>query len=242
MGFELFYWPGIGGRGEYVRLAFEEAGADYVDVVRIPESEGGGIAALLALLEASNLVHPPFAPPFLRDGDIVIGQTAAILFYLGERLGLAPQGEAERMWVHQIQLTIADFVGEIHDTHHPVSGELYYEDQKPEASRRAAHFREERMPKYLGWFERVLANNPAGSDHLAGASVTYADLSLFQTVAGLLYAFPRCTAEVLRKFPRVAALYGAVAVRPRIRTYLASERRIAFNQEDIFRHYPELDG
>lgn len=242
MAFELFYWPGIGGRGEFVRLALEEAGADYVDIVRIPESEGGGITPLLALLEARDLVHPPFAPPFLRDGDIVIGQTAAILFHLGARLGLAPNGEAERLWVHQIQLTIADFVGEVHDTHHPLSGELYYEDQKPEALRRARHFREDRIPKYLGWFERILANNPAGPGHLAGASVTYADLSLFQTVEGLLYAFPRRMAEVLRKVPQVGALHGAVAERARIRAYLASERRIAFNEEGIFRHYPELDG
>jgi glutathione S-transferase len=160
MAYELYYWPGIQGRGEFIRLALEEGGADYVDLAQRPESEGGGEAALVALLEREDIAHPPFAPPFLKDGDIILGQTANILLYLGERLGLAPKDEAERLWVHQIQLTIADLVGEAHDTHHPLSGELYYEDQKPEARRRAKHFREVRIPKFLRWFERILASNP----------------------------------------------------------------------------------
>lgn len=241
MAYELYYWPEIQGRGEFVRLALEEAGADYIDVARLP-AEAGGMPALLALLDGREIEHPPFAPPFLRDGDILIGQTAAILLYLGDRLGLAPRGEAERLWLHQIQLTIADLVGEAHDTHHPLGGELYYEDQKPEAFRRAEIFREQRIPKFLAWFERILTQNPEGADHLVGSTVTYADLSLFQTVEGLLYAFPKRMRQALRQTPRVTALHRAIARRPRIRAYLASERRVAFNEQGIFRHYPELDA
>jgi glutathione S-transferase len=242
MAYELYYWPGIQGRGEFVRLALEEAGAEYVDIAQKPESEGGGTPALIAFLEREDIACPPFAPPFLKDGDIVLGQTANILLYLGPRLGLSPSDEAKRLWVHQIQLTIADLASEAHDTHHPLSGELYYEDQKPEALRRAKHFRKDRIPKYLGWFERILARNPEGSGHLAGDAVTYADLSLFQAVEGLLYTFPRSTRRALRELRRVVALHSAIAQRPHIRAYLASDRRIPFNEQDLFRHYPELDG
>ena len=153
MAYEFYYWPSIQGRGEFVRLALEEAGADYIDIARNSVEEGGGEEALTAFLERDDIPYPPFAPPFLKDGDALIGQTAAILLYLGDRHGLAPRDEARRLWVHQIQLTIADLVGEAHDTHHPLSGDLYYEDQKPEALRRAKHFREARIPKFLGWFE-----------------------------------------------------------------------------------------
>ncbi|MGB7045452.1 MAG: glutathione S-transferase [Methylocella sp.] len=242
MAYEFYYWPSIQGRGEFVRLALEEAGADYIDVGRRPENEGGGEEALMALLERDDIPDPPFAPPFLKDGDVVIGQTAAILFYLGDRHGLAPRDAAKRLWIHQIQLTIADLVGEVHDTHHPLSGDLYYEDQKPEALRRAKSFREERIPKFLGWFERILALNPEGAGQLAGSVLTYADLSLFQIVEGLAYAFPRRMRRTLGEFPRLAALHQAIAQRPRIRAYLNSDRRIAFNEQGIFRHYPELDG
>lgn len=242
MAYELYYWPGIQGRGEFVRLALEEAGADYTDMARKPESEGGGVAGLMAFLERSDVVHRPFAAPFLKDGDLIIGQTANILLYLGARHALAPQEESQRLWVHQIQLTIADLVSEAHDTHHPMSGELYYEDQKPEALRRARHFREERIPKYLHWLETILMRNPEGPGHLAGSALSYADLSLFQAVAGLLYAFPRRMRQALQAAPHVAALHQAVPQRPRIRAYLESSRRIPFNEQDIFRHYPELDG
>jgi glutathione S-transferase len=242
MAYELYYWPGIQGRGEFVRLALEEAGADYVDIARKPESEGGGASAIMAFLEREDIACSPFAAPFLKDGNIVIGQTANILLYLGPRHGLAPTDEAKRLWLHQIQLTIADFVGEAHDTHHPISGELYYEDQKPEAKRRAAHFRKGRIPKYLGWFERILACNTEGPKQLVGNTVTYADLSLFQIVEGLLYAFPTTMRNVVTEVPRVAALHGRIAQRPRIRAYLASNRRLSFNEQGIFRHYRELDG
>jgi glutathione S-transferase len=241
MAYELYYWPGIQGRGEFIRLALEEAGADYIDIARKPESEGGGASAIMAFLEREDIACQPFAPPVLKDGNIVVGQTANILLYLGPRHGLAPTDETKRLWVHQIQLTIADLVDEAHDTHHPISGELYYEDQKPEAKRRAAHFRMDRIPKYLAWFERILACNPDGPKQLVGGAVTYVDLSLFQIVEGLLYAFPKTMRKVVTKIPLVEALHDAIGQRPRIRAYLATNRRISFNEQGIFRHYPELD-
>jgi glutathione S-transferase len=242
MAYELYYWPGIQGRGEFVRLALEEAGADYIDVARQPIGEDDGVGALMAILLGEDIAHPPFAPPFLKDGDVIIGQTAAILLYLGDRHALAPGGVAKRLWLHQIQLTLCDLVAEAHDAHHPLGANLYYEDQRPEALRRAKHFREARIPKFLGWFERILAGNSGGGEHLAGKDVSYADLSLFQAVEGLLYAFPRRTKAILAGVPHVAALHQAIAQRPRIRAYLRSGRRLPFNEQGIFRHYPELDG
>ena len=232
MPYELYYWPSIQGRGEFVRLALEEAGASYVDVWR----EGGSPR------DADSAETPSFAPPCLRDGKKVIGQTANILLYLGDKHGLAPKSEAGRLWTHQIQLTIADLVVEAHDTHHPLGGDFYYEDQKPESLRRARLFRESRIPKFLEWFEMILQRNPKGDAHLVGARITTADLSLFQVVEGLSYAFPKAMKRELAKVPRVVALRDRVAVRPRIKTYLKSEQRIPFNEEGIFRHYPELDA
>ena len=237
MPYELYYWPSIQGRGEFVRLALEEAGADYVDVARQPKK---GMRAMQSLMEAGE--RPPFAPPFLKDADLIIAQTAAILFYLGGKHDLAPKDEAGRLWTHQIQLTIADFVLEAHDTHHPIASGLYYEDQKAEAARRSEDFRASRVPKYLDWLETILTRNPAGSKHLVGDKITYVDLSLFQVLAGLTYAFPKLMKRELRNYPNVAALHKAVAKRPRIKAYLDSERRIAFNESGIFRHYPELDA
>jgi glutathione S-transferase len=226
------------GRGEFVRLALEEAGAPYIDIARGHEGED----ALMAFLEDEEIIHLPFAPPVLKDGDKLIGQTAAILLYLGSRHDLAPSDEAERFWTHQIQLTIADLVTEAHDSHHPISAGLFYEDQKKEAARRAKDFRERRIPKYFTWFETILGRNPKGEAHLVGDKLTYADLSLFQLVEGFCYAFPQMMRTELPSVPRIAALHAAVAERPRIKSYLASERRIPFNQEGIFRHYPELDA
>jgi glutathione S-transferase len=239
MTYQLYYWPTIQGRGEFVRLALEEAGVDYVDVAR--DAGGRGVDAMMAILEG-KAVHPPFAPPFLRDGDRLIGQTAAILLHLGDRHGLAPADPAGRLWTHQIQLTIADAVTEAHDIHHPIGSGLYYEDQKPEAARRAEQFRAERLPKFLDWFERILAGNPAGGHHhLVGDRISYADLSLFQLVAGLRHALPRAMARAEKDSPKVAALHDRVAARPRIRAYLASPRRLPFSEQGIFRCYPELD-
>lgn len=242
MAYELYYWPMVQGRGEFVRLALEDAGADYVDVARGSEGDGQGVPALMAVLQGNGVPHPPFAPPFLRDGAILVGQTAAILFYLGSRIGLAPADEAGRLWTHQIQLTITDLVAESYHSHHPIDEDLYFHEQKPEAMHRAEVFRRTRLPKFLGWFERVLGSNPAGDRWLVGTEATYADLSLFQVVEGLNYAFPRATAAVLADLPRVTALRLAVAQRPRVRAYLASDRRVPFNEFDIFRHYPELDA
>jgi glutathione S-transferase len=236
--YELYYWPSIQGRGEFVRLTLEEAGADYVDVARSPR----GMDKMLALMEDERLARPPFAPPFLKDGEITIGQTAAILFYLGGQHDLAPSDEAGKLWTHQIQLTIADFVLEAHDTHHPIASGLYYEDQKEEAVRRAEDFRESRVPKFLQWFEDILARNPAGPQHLVGGKLTYVDLSLFQMIAGLSYAFPKLMKRELRNHPHVGALHAAIPKRPRIKAYLDSPRRIPFNESGIFRHYPELDA
>jgi glutathione S-transferase len=239
--YELYYWPSIQGRGEFVRLALEEAGARYRDVAR-GTGKGAGVAALMRFLNGRNIEQPPFAPPFLKAGRLIIGQTANILQYLGARHGLTPKNERGRIWTHGLQLTIADFLVEIHDTHHPLAAGLYYEDQKQEARRRAADFLKNRIPKYLGYFEDLLAGNGRARKYLAGARLTYADLSMFQIVEGLRYAFPRSMATAARKYPQLFALHERVRERPRIARYLASSRRIAFNDEGIFRHYPELDA
>jgi glutathione S-transferase len=238
MPYELYYWPTIQGRGEFIRLALEEAGADYLDVARLPEEDGMGLPALLRHLDGAD-GRPPFAPPFLKAGDLLIGQTANILLFLGPRLGLAPRAEAGRLWLHQLQLTLADWLGEVHDTHHPVSSDLYYQDQRLEAARRAQDFTGRRLAQFLAYFERVLTGNPRG--WLASARLTYADLSLFQMVEGLRYAFPLAMARLEPGCPGLIELHDKVARRPNIARYLASERRLPFSEEGIFRHYPELD-
>jgi glutathione S-transferase len=235
MRYELYYWPGIQGRGEYVRLALEEAGAGYADVARSER----GMAAMMRMMEARSGT-PPFAPPFLKAGKLVIGQTANILLYLGARHGLAPKPEAGRLWVHQLQLTVADLVLEIHDTHHPLGPSLYYEDQRAPAKKRSEEFWSARVPKYLGYFERLLKSN--GGAYLTGRRLTYVDLSLFQIVEGLRYAFPKRMKAFERHIPSLVGLHDRVAARPNIRAYLASDRRIAFNEDGIFRHYKELDS
>ena len=239
MRYQLYYWPTIPGRGEFVRLALEQAGVAYDDVARHGRS---GMTAMLRGLSGPRDPTPPFAPPYLKAGKLIIGQTANILLYLGERYTLAPESAAGRLWTHQLQLTIADIVNEVHDTHQPVGSSLYYEDQKREARRYAEQFRAERMPKFLGYFERVLKRNPRGSRWMAGARLTYADLSMFQVIKGLEYAFPNAMAQSRRKYPQLLALSERVAGQPRIATYLASPRRMAFNNDGIFRYYPELDA
>jgi glutathione S-transferase len=230
MPYELYYWPTIQGRGEFVRLALEELGQSYVDVARRP-GRGGGVPAMMTLLDGKRVKHPPFAPPFLKSGERIIGQTANILLFLGIRHGLAPRSDAGRLWTHQLQLTIADLVAEVHDTHHPVASGLYYEDQRREAKR---------APKFLRYFERVLEHS--GGGYLLGRRLSYADLSLFQVVEGLRYAFPKAMTRLEKKIPRVVAAHDSVAGRPRLSAYLASERRVAFNQQGIFRHYKALDA
>lgn len=238
MTYHLHYWPTIQGRGEFVRLALEESGAAYVDVARGGKNEGGGEKALMADIGAHD--RPSFAPPYLVDGDLVIGQTANILLHIGVRHGLAPGHEGGRLWVNQLQLTITDLVAEAHDVHHPVGMGLYYEDQKAEAARRAEEFRGQRIKKYLSWYETVLEKAPKGG-WLTGPDLTYADLSLFQVVEGLRYAFPHAMKRLEPKLKRVIAVRDAVAERPNIAAYLKSERRIPFSTEGIFRAYPELD-
>jgi glutathione S-transferase len=236
MRYQLYYHPSIQGRGEFVRLALEEASADYVDVAR----RKGGAAAMMKIIDGKRTARPPFAPPFLKAGNLIIAQTANILFYLGPRLNLSPRDEAGRLWAHQLQLTIADLLVQIHDTHHPISSALYYEHQRPAAKRSAEYFWRYRAPKVLGYFERVLQAN--GGKYLIGGRLSYVDLSLFQIVEGLRYAFPKRMKRFERKIPGMTALRDRVANRPRINAYLASKRRIAFNEWGIFRHYRELDG
>lgn len=235
--YELYYWPTIPGRGEFVRLALEEAGAPYVDVARGPD----GMRAMMDFLGRKGPGIPPFAPPFLVSGPLVIAQTANILHYLAPRLGLVPDDEASRLVANQLVLTIADLVNEVHDTHHPVATGLYYEDQKPEAARRAHAFVTERLPKFLGYFEGILERAHGRHRHFVGGALTCVDLGMFQVLEGLEYAFPRAMKKLAPSIPRLLASKAEVAARPRIKAYLASERRLAFNEQGIFRHYPELD-
>lgn len=235
--YELYYWPTIQGRGEFVRLALEEAGVPYVDVAR----QKKGMPALMRSIDPSQEDHPSFAPPVLRAGELLIGQTANILMFIGARHGLAPRAEAGRLWCNELQLTIADIVNEAHDTHHPISTNHYYEDQKKEAKARAKDFCAERIPKYLGYFEQVLQNNPGRGKYMAGSRISYVDLSMFQLISGLRYAFPKTMAKLEPEWPGLVALHAMVAARPNIAAYLKSKRRIAFNEDGIFRHYPELE-
>lgn len=242
MVYELYYWPDIQGRGEFVRLALEQGGAKYVDIALKPKGRGGGVPALMKYLEGPRVPRPPFAPPFLKAGKQLIGQTSNILLFLGGPLKLAPRDEAGKLWVHQLQLTVADFVAEAHDTHHPIGVSLYYEDQKPAAKRRSEDFRDTRIPKFFDYFEKVLTRNRSPGPWLVARQATYADLSLAQAIAGIRYAFPKAAAKALRKHPRLAKLHDAVFELPRIRSYAESGRRLDFNNDDVFRNYPELDG
>lgn len=242
MTYELYYWPQIQGRGEFVRLLLEDAGAEYLDVARLPESRGGGVPSLQRILQGDGPGLRPFAPPFIKLGEVVIAQTGNILAFLAPRHGLVPTDEVRRAEAHQLQLTIADVVHEAHETHHPISAALYYEDQKREARARAEHFVADRMPKFLSYFEDVLhRNREGGGECLVGGAHSYVDLSMFQLLSGLEYAFPNAFAKIGPKIPRLRALRERVAARPRIAAYVASDRRIPFNQWGIFRHYPELD-
>jgi glutathione S-transferase len=240
MTYELYYWPGIQGRGEFIRLALEEAGASYIDVAR-ERGQGRGVAAMTKILRGQSGLGAPFAPPFLRDGDVLVSHVSNILAYLAPKLGLAPRGAALGAFAHGLQLTIADLVMEVHDTHHPISNALYYEDQKKPAKARATAFLDERLPKYLDYFENTQAHNPVGPGHSVGGSLTTVDLSLFQISEGLSYAFPRAMAKFAAHYPALCALREAVRTRPAIAAYLASPRRLPFNEFGIFRHYPELD-
>ena len=240
MRYELYYWPGLQGRGEFIRLALEEAGADYVDSALLPEPEGGSVPAMMRFLEGDDVERPPLAPPFLKCGRQLIGQTANILLFLGGRLKLAPRDAVGKLWTHQLQLTLADLLAEVHDTHHPIDTALFYEQQRSAAKQRSAAFLAKRLPKYLGYFERVLQRN-AGPG-LVGNGATYVDLSMAQVIAGLRFAFPLASRAALAVCPGLCALHDEVFARPRLKAYLASGRRVAFNNDGIFRRYPELDA
>jgi glutathione S-transferase len=238
MRYELYYQPAIQGRGEFIRLALEDAGADYIDVARDPNFGRPGI---MKILEDLSLEHPPFAPPFLKAGKLMISQTANILQFLAPRLGLVPKNEASRLWAHQLQLTIADWLYETSQTHHPIANVLYYEQQTDEAKKRAANFTANRIPKFFGYFERILKQNARGGDFIFGKKAACVDLSLFQMVEGLRYAFPKTMTRLEPQHPGMVSLHDRIKVRPRIAAYLSSSRRLAFNEQDIFRHYPELE-
>jgi len=236
--YELYYWPGIQGRGEPIRLAFEETGTPYVDVTRKPEAEGGGAAAIMRFIKGDAPGMIPLAPPFLRHGDLVVAQTANVLAYLAPRLGLVPDDEPSRLRANQLMLTIMDLIVEAHDVHHPIAPGLYYDDQKDEAMRTAPLFLRERMPKFLGYFERLLSRD----GHLVSPALSYVDLAAFQVIEGLRYAFPKSMAAFEPRVPLLTALHEHVAARPRVAAYLASARRVRFNERGIFRNYPELDS
>ncbi|MDR6758618.1 glutathione S-transferase [Mycoplana sp. BE70] len=238
MSYELYYWDGIQGRGEFVRLALEDADAAYIDVTREPSR---GLNEMLGLLSDPSEGQLTFAPPFLKDETVIVSHVANILLYLGPKLGLAPKEEALRWYANGLQLTITDLVAEVHDTHHPIAVSKYYEEQKTEAKARSFEFWNNRMPKFLAYFERVVQQNPADSGYLVGSKSTYVDLSMFQIIEGLKYAFPKAMNDYERRYPLLARLQNAIKGRPKLAAYLASPRRLAFNQEGIFRHYPELD-
>jgi glutathione S-transferase len=239
--YELYYWPGIQGRGELVRLALEEGGVPYRDVALEPEEKGGGGAAVVKVLNDARIRRPPFAPPILKVGRQYIAQTPNILLFLGRQLRLAPRDRAGELWTHQLQLTISDLYLEIFSTHHPLGDAYAYEEQKAAARQRTKDFLATRLPKFLGYFERVLERNGAHGSWMIGKRLSYADLSMAQLIAGLRYAFPSATRKALRTRPRLRSLHDHVFSRPRIALYLASGRRLAFNNEGLFRHYPELD-
>lgn len=241
--YELYYWPKIQGRGELVRLALEDAGAPYVDVARLAQDRGG-VDALMRVLKGEEGGPPHFAPPVLKIGDHILSQTAAILDFLATRHDLLPDKDPwTRQRALQMQLTVADLIGEAHDTHHPIGTGLYYEDQKEEAKKRSTSFIKERMPKFLGYFESVLRDNKAGKkEHLVGPGFSYVDLSAFQVLSGLAYAFPKAFDAHRKEIPLLLALRDRVASRPRVAAYLGSTRRVPFSEHGIFRHYPELDS
>ena len=234
MQYELYYHAANPGRGEFIRLPLEEAGADYVDVAREP----GGADKMARFMQDTSVAHLQFAPPFLKHGDLVIGQTANILLYLGTRLALAPADEGERLWTHQLQLTIADLVQAIQHTHHPVAHGLYYDDQKAEALTYTGHFFADRVPKFFGYFERVLGSR----QFMVGTSLSYVDLSLYWLLEGLRFSFPARMQRLEGAYPGIVALHDRVAARPKIVAYRKSPRFMAFNDRGVFRHYPELDA
>jgi glutathione S-transferase len=245
--YELIYWPGVPGRGEHVRLALEEAGASYTDSAH----QKDGMKLVTSQINAKNLGDalnpPPLAPPILKHGDLTINQTPNILLYLGPRLGLVPSADEDEDGIYRVnELTLTALDGlsnEAHDCHHPVATGLYYEDQKEESKRKSQDYIANRIPKFLGYFERVLKGEASqGGKWLYGGELTYADLVLFQCLDGVKFAFPNAMGRLEKegKYKAVFELYERVKDRPKIKEYLASERRQKYSM-GIYRHYPELD-
>lgn len=238
---DLYYWPDIPGRGEYVRLVLEAGGLPYRDVVRLPEDEGGGIPAMAAFLEGRKGYPVPFAPPFIVDDGLLVSQTALCCAHVAGKCDLLPEGEADRAFALSIAMTTADFAAEAHDTHHPIGVSLYYEDQKLEAEKRAERFRLDRIPKFLAWYENLIENNPADAGWLVGGGMTYVDLGLFHSCRGLAYAFPNAMGDAARKAPKVQELCRTIANLPKVLAYHDSDRALRFSKDGLFRRYPELD-
>jgi glutathione S-transferase len=229
---QLWYWPDIPGRGEFIRLALEAAEVDYADMAR----EKGAKAMLDDMASRSGIA--PLAPPYIVDGDLCIGQTAHILAVLADRHGFGAGDLPTDLQLIQLQLDVSDMVSEVHAVHHPISGALYYRDQMDAAYEAAQHFRGTRIPRYLDHFERALAEQ--GGPFVLGEQWTHVDTSLFQLLEGLDYMFPNRMAEL--DYPRLALCREAVMEIEGIDAYLGSERRLAFSEDGLFRHYPELDS
>jgi glutathione S-transferase len=234
MSYDLWYWPGIQGRGEFVRLVLEGAGIPYRDRAR----EDGAEALIKDMHGRGGF--GPFAPPYLVDGDFAIAHVAHILAWLTDKHSLGSGRLETDLQLIQLQLTITDLVAEVHDVHHPVGAAKYYHEQKDEALIAAGSFRDARMPKYLGYFEGALAVNEG--PFVLGDKWSHVDTSLFQLVEGLSYAFPRRMAALKDDYPRLHAVRDAIAGIDRVAAYLASDRRISFSEDGVFRHYPELDA
>ena len=237
--YRLVYWPTIPGRGEFVRVILEDVGAAYIDVARLPEAEGGGSRAVVGFLADPPPGLRPLACPVLVADDLVLAQSVAIAMLLGERHHRLPGDGAGRYGVQQVLLTMTDLVAEVHSVHHPISTSLRYEDQREAAIVGARPFHAQRLPKYLDWLERLLADN--GDEVLVGAGTTVADLWVLPLLDGLDYAFPRSMAALAPRVARLRGLRDRVASRPPLVTYLASARHRPHNLSGIFRHYPELD-
>lgn len=238
--YELFYWPFLQGRGELVRVFFEDAGIDYVDVARQPKTEGGGTEAVLKLVREGQGKIVPYASPIVRiEGEHLVWQSSNILQVVAEREGLLPEGLIARSHLQGLQLTAADLIHEAHDTHHPIATSLTYEEQAEAAAEAAQAFIDQRIPNFLWMFEETLLRS--GGDYLLGEDATYADTTLFQAIAGLTYAFPKAMAHYGDQFAHVMAHAEKVKQRPMLAAYLASDRRLPFNEQGIFRHYDALD-
>jgi len=237
--YRLYYWPNLPGRGEFIRLVLEQAGAKYVDIARQPEAEGGGMPPLMALRYGQGEGQPAYAPPVLRAGDFWLAQTPAICDYLAAIHRLVPTEPQGRARALQVFLTIFDVLGEVHDTHHPISKARFYEDQKQAAKQNATSFLQDRLPNHMAYFDRVLSQ--AGGAYLLGHTLTYVDLAMYQLLLGLKHAFPKGASQVLTQTPGLSALFDKVAAQPRVAAFKASDRSVAFSNDGIFRNYPELD-